>query len=113
MSDTPLRIGNKEFSSRLFLGTGKFSSPILMKESLIASGSQMVTVALRRADLSGTNDPSANILHFIDPAQYLILPNTSGANTAEDAIRLARLAAAAGLPNWFKLELHPDRKSVA
>jgi thiazole synthase len=63
---------------------------------------------LRRADLSGRRDPFANILEFIDPAQYLILPNTSGAMNAEEAIRLARLAAAAGLPKWIKLEIHPD-----
>lgn len=65
-------------------------------------------MALRRADLSGERDPFANILEFIDPARYLILPNTSGAMNAEEAVRLARLARAAGLPNWVKLEIHPD-----
>src|SRR5439155_14005701 len=65
-------------------------------------------VALRRADLSGQHDPFANILEFIDPKRYLILPNTSVAMTAEEAVRLARLARAAGLPNWIKLEIHPD-----
>jgi thiazole synthase len=65
-------------------------------------------VALRRADLSGRRDPFANILEFIDPRKYLLLPNTSGANTAEEAVRLARLAVTAGLPNWVKLEIHPD-----
>ncbi len=68
----------------------------------------MVTVALRRADLSGERDPFANILEFIDPTKYLVLPNTSGAMNAEEAVRLARLARAAGLPNWVKLEIHPD-----
>jgi thiazole synthase len=68
----------------------------------------MVTVALRRADLSGQKDPFANILEFIDPQRYLILPNTSGAMNAAEAVRLARLARAAGLPNWVKLEIHPD-----
>jgi len=68
----------------------------------------MVTVALRRADLSGQKDPFANILEFIDPAKYLLLPNTSGAMNAEEAVRLARLADAAGLPQWIKLEIHPD-----
>jgi thiazole synthase len=68
----------------------------------------MVTVALRRADLSGRKDPFANILEFIDPLKYLLLPNTSGAMNAKEAVRLARLAAAAGLPNWVKLEIHPD-----
>jgi thiazole synthase len=63
---------------------------------------------LRRADLSGKKDPYANILEFIDPKRYLILPNTSGAMNAEEAVRLSRLAAAAGLPKWIKLEIHPD-----
>lgn len=104
----PLVIAGREFSSRLFLGTGKFSSGEVMSRALEASGAQMVTVALRRADLSGKNDPFANILEFIDSSRYLLLPNTSGANTAEEAVRLARLAAAAGLPKWIKLEIHPD-----
>src|SRR5207244_9378402 len=66
------------------------------------------TVALRRADLSGRHDPFANILDFIDPKKFLLLPNTSGARDANDAVRIARLAASAGLPNWVKLEIHPD-----
>ena len=104
----PLVIAGREFSSRLFLGTGKFSSGEVMREALEASGTQIVTVALRRADLSGKGDPFANILEFIDPKRYLLLPNTSGANTAEEALRLARLSEAAGLPKWIKLEIHPD-----
>ncbi|MCC6233620.1 MAG: thiazole synthase [Verrucomicrobiales bacterium] len=103
-----LVIAGREFPSRLILGTGKFSSPEAMRDALEASGCGMVTVALRRADLSGRKDPFANILEFIDPAKYLILPNTSGAMNAEEAVRLARLARAAGLPNWVKLEIHPD-----
>lgn len=103
-----LVIAGRSFSSRLFLGTGKFSSPEAMREALAASGTEMVTVALRRADLTGTRDPFANILDFIDPAKYLLLPNTSGAMNATEAVRLARLAAAAGLPKWVKLEIHPD-----
>ena len=79
-----------------------------MRDALDASGTQIVTVALRRADLTGKHDPFANILEFIDPKRYLLLPNTSGANTAEEAVRLARLAVAAGLPKWVKLEIHPD-----
>jgi thiazole synthase len=79
-----------------------------MRDALAASGTQIVTVALRRADLSGKSDPFANILDFIDPEKYLLLPNTSGAMNAEEAVRLARLAAAAGLPKWVKLEIHPD-----
>lgn len=79
-----------------------------MRGALAASGTEIVTVALRRADLSGRRDPFANILEFIDPARFLILPNTSGAMNAEEAVRLARLALAAGLPKWIKLEIHPD-----
>src|SRR5512136_2392054 len=104
----PLVIAGREFRSRLLLGTGKFPSPESMRDALAASGTQMVTVALRRADLSGRKDPFANILEFIDQNRYLLLPNTSGAMNAEEAVRLARLAVAAGLPKWVKLEIHPD-----
>ena len=103
-----LRIADRTFTSRLLAGTGKYPSPEAMRDGLEASGTQIVTVALRRANLSGKADPFANILEFIDPAKYLLLPNTSGANTAEEAVRLARLAVTAGLPNWVKLEIHPD-----
>ncbi len=108
MSSSLLRIAGREFSSRLFLGTGKFSSNETMRDALAASGTQIVTVALRRVDLSGKNDPFANILDFIDPTKYLLLPNTSGAMDAVEAVRLARLAEAAGMPKWVKLEIHPD-----
>ena len=107
-SHGPLVIAGRIFRSRLILGTGKFSSPEAMRAALEASGAEMVTVALRRADLSGKKDPFANILEFIDPDKFLLLPNTSGAMNAEEAVRLARLAAAAGLPKWVKLEIHPD-----
>jgi len=103
-----LVIAGREFHSRLLVGTGKFASPELMRDALAASGTELVTVALRRADLTGKHDPFANILEFIDPKRYLLLPNTSGAMNAKDAVRLARLAAAAGLPKWIKLEIHPD-----
>jgi thiazole synthase len=106
--NSPLVIAGREFSSRLLLGTGKFSSNESMRDALEASGTEIVTVALRRADLSGTKDPFANILDFIDPEKYLLLPNTSGAINADEAVRLARLAATAGLPKWVKLEIHPD-----
>src|SRR5437588_142446 len=110
MSDKPskLKIADREFSSRLLVGTGKFASNELMRDALIASGTELVTVALRRADVSGKHDPFANILDFIDPKRFLLLPNTSGARNAEEAVRLARLAASAGLPKWIKLEIHPD-----
>src|SRR5215510_2125335 len=96
LTNQSLAIAGRIFRSRLILGTGKFSSPEAMRDALEASGSEMVTVALRRADLSGKKDPFANILEFIDPHKYLLLPNTSGALNAEEAVRLARLAAAAG-----------------
>lgn len=105
---SPLIIAGREFHSRLFLGTGKFPSHELMRDALAASGTEIVTVALRRVDLSGQLDPYANLLEFIDPEKYLILPNTSGAMNAGEAVRLARLAVAAGLPKWVKLEIHPD-----
>ncbi|HWW02629.1 MAG TPA: thiazole synthase [Candidatus Acidoferrum sp.] len=108
LSNQPLVIAGRIFRSRLLLGTGKFSSPETMRAALEASGTELVTVALRRADLSGKKDPFANILEFIDPKRFLLLPNTSGAMNAEEAVRLARLAAAAGLPKWVKLEIHPD-----
>jgi thiazole synthase len=108
ISNQTLTIAGRNFGSRLIVGTGKFSSPERMRDALAASGTEIVTVALRRADLSGQKDPFANILDFIDGKKYLILPNTSGAQNAAEAVRLARLAAAAGLPKWIKLEIHPD-----
>ena len=110
MADKPskLKIADREFTSRLILGTGKFASNELMRDALIASGTELVTVALRRADISGKHDPFANILDFVDPKRFLLLPNTSGARNAQEAVRLARLAASAGLPTWIKLEIHPD-----
>jgi thiazole synthase len=108
ITNRPWIIAGRSFQSRLILGTGKFSSPESMRSALEASGAEMVTVALRRVDLSGQKDPFADILEFIDATKYLLLPNTSGALNAEEAVRLARLAAAAGLPKWVKLEIHPD-----
>src|SRR6267378_7504877 len=110
MADKPSKhkIADREFASRLLVGTGKFASNELMRDALIASGTELVTVALRRADISGKRDPFANILDFIDPKRFLLLPNTSGARNAGEAVRLARLAASAGLPKWIKLEIHPD-----
>ncbi len=104
----PLVIAGRSFSSRLLVGTGKFSSNEAMRDALDASGTEIVTVALRRANLSNEPDAFADILSFIDPQRYLILPNTSGAMNAGEAVRLARLAATAGLPMWVKLEIHPD-----
>lgn len=104
----PLTIADRTFTSRLMAGTGKFASNELMRDTLASSGTEIVTVALRRVDLTGGDDPQANILKFIDPEKYLLLPNTSGAIDADEAVRLARLAVAAGMPKWVKLEIHPD-----
>jgi thiazole synthase len=102
----PLTIGDRTFGSRLIVGTGKFGSYPVMRDALEASGTEMVTVALRRVDLQATGGP--DILEFIDPERYLVLPNTSGAMDADEAVRLARLARAAGLPQWVKLEVTPE-----
>ena len=100
-----LVIAGREFGSRLLTGTGKFRSPSEMVAAIKASGSQIVTVALRRVDL---DDPEDHILKYLDPEEYLILPNTSGARDAEEAVRLARLARAAGVSDWVKLEVTPE-----
>ncbi len=106
MADTDiLKIADREFNSRLLVGTGKFSSGKEMAKALDASGCEIVTVALRRVDL---DDPNDDMLSFIDTDRYLLLPNTSGARDAEEAIRLARLARAAGCEPWVKLEVTPD-----
>jgi thiazole synthase len=101
-------IAGRTFSSRLIVGTGKFGSFEVMRRALEASGTEIVTVALRRVDLDATGGP--DILEFIDAARYLLLPNTSGAMDAGEAVRLARLARAAGMPTWIKLEVTPDPK---
>src|SRR6201988_855632 len=103
-----LEIADRTFESRLLVGTGKFANNALIGGAQQASGPQIVTVAFSRADLSGKHDPFADILDYIDPNRYLLLPNTSGAITAKEAVRMARLAASAGLPKWVKLEIHPD-----
>jgi thiazole synthase len=106
ISNDPLVIAGRTFASRLIVGTGKFGSYEVMRDALEASGTEMVTVALRRVDIEATG--GADILEFIDPARYLLLPNTSGAVDADEAVRLARLARAAGLPTWIKLEVTPE-----
>ena len=104
----PLTIGNRTFKSRLILGTGKYRSYEEMNASFEASGAEMITVALRRLDL---DDPSKRtLLDYIDWNKYVILPNTAGARTAEEAIRTARLARAMGLSDLVKLEVIPDSK---
>ncbi|HYH27825.1 MAG TPA: thiazole synthase, partial [Actinomycetota bacterium] len=106
MTNDPLLISGRSFSSRLLVGTGKFGSFEVMRDALEASGAEMVTVALRRVDLEATGGP--DILEFIDTQRFLLLPNTSGAVDAEEAVRLARLARAAGMPTWVKLEVTPE-----
>ena len=100
-----LVIAGREFDSRLLVGTGKFASPKVMAQALAASGAQIVTVALRRVDIDNANDDT---LREIDRDRYLLLPNTSGARDADEAVRLSRLARAATDINWVKLEVTPD-----
>ena len=102
----PLIIAGRVFRSRLMIGTGKFPSAQSLREAIEASGAEIVTVALRRVDLSNPDD--GGILSAIDANEQLILPNTSGARTADEAVRLAHLARAAGLEPWVKLELTPE-----
>lgn len=105
-SDDLFIIGGKEFSNRLFTGTGKFASKSHIPLMLEASGSQMITVALRRVDFGGKDE---NILNFI-PKNVTLLPNTSGARTAEEAIRIARIAREAGCGDFIKIEVITDSK---
>ncbi len=102
-----LHIGDKTFRSRLFTGTGKFGSHKIMQEALIASGTQLTTVALRRVDVRKAND---EMLTYLKHPQWNLLPNTSGVRTAKEAIFAAQLAREALGTNWLKLEIHPDPK---
>jgi thiazole synthase len=105
MLDDFLEIGGKKFKSRLFIGTGKFSSTAAMKDAILESGSEFVTVALRRVNLDNPND---DILSGIDRKKIELLPNTSGARNAEEAIRLANLSRTMGGGDFIKLEVIPD-----
>jgi thiazole synthase len=100
-----LIIAGRKFHSRLFIGTGKFSSSSHLAQAIEASGAEIVTVALRRVDITNQND---DMLAAIDRSKYLLLPNTSGARTADEAVRLSRMARAATGINWVKLEVTPD-----
>lgn len=102
-----LKIADKTFKSRLFTGTGKFSSSQLMADALLASGSELVTVALKRVDIAAKEDDI--LTHLKDP-QFNLLPNTSGVRTAKEAVFAAELAREALETNWLKLEIHPDPK---
>ncbi|MBS1646693.1 MAG: thiazole synthase [Bacteroidetes bacterium] len=103
----PLVIANKTFHSRLFTGTGKFSSSLLMEEALLASGSELVTVALKRVD---TQNPNDDILKHLAHPQFNLLPNTSGVRNAKEAVFAAQMAREALETHWLKLEIHPDPK---
>jgi thiazole synthase len=105
-TEDPLVIAGRSFNSRLLIGTGKFPSTQSLRDAVEASESEIITVALRRVDLDRPDDDS--IMPALDPEKQLILPNTSGARTAEEAVRLAQLARAAGLEPWVKLELTPE-----
>lgn len=102
-----LKVADKEFSSRLFTGTGKFSSNQVMEEALLASGSELVTVALKRVDVENEQD---DIIQHVSHEQFHLLPNTSGVRNAKEAVFAAQLAREALETNWLKLEIHPDPK---
>jgi thiazole synthase len=104
IANDSLVIAGREFRSRLITGSGKYPSFPVMREAALASGCELLTVAVRRIDFDA---PGEDITSYL-PDGILLLPNTSGAETAEDAIRLARLARAGGLPDWVKLEVIPD-----
>lgn len=103
----PLRIAGHEFQSRLLVGTGKYATGAQMAASLDATGAQIVTVAIKRIQFDKPADP---ILHHLDRARYQLLPNTSGAHTAREAILAAHMAREALHTHWLKLEIHPDPK---
>ena len=110
MFDDPLVIAGRSFRSRLIVGTGKYPSNAIMADAHGASGADMITVAVRRVNV--TDRSKESLLDFIDPARVFILPNTAGCYTAEDAIRTAHLAREVGLSNWVKLEVIGDERTL-
>ena len=110
MTDTALTIAGRTFQSRLIVGTGKYSSNVVMAQAHAASGADMVTVAVRRVNISDRSKES--LLDYIDTARMFILPNTAGCYTADEAVRTARLAREAGLSNWVKLEVIGDERTL-
>ncbi len=108
--DAPLEIGGRTFRSRLIVGTGKYRTNQEMVDAIRASGADMVTVAVRRVDLDRTK--SEGILHHLDPDEFFLLANTAGCYTAEDAVRYARLARAAGFNEFVKLEVIGDERTL-
>src|SRR6059058_2486571 len=105
-----LTIAGKTFTSRLIVGTGKYSSPSVMVRAHEASGAEMITVAVRRVNISDRSKES--LLDYIDTSKYFLLPNTAGCYTADEAIRTARLGREAGLSNWVKLEVIGDERTL-
>ncbi len=103
-------IGDRTFTSRLIVGTGKYRTNHEMVDAIRASGAEMVTVAVRRVDLDRSVEEG--ILHHLDPAEFFLLPNTAGCYTAADALRYARLGRAAGLNDWVKLEVIGDERTL-
>lgn len=110
MSDTPFVIAGRTFRSRLIVGTGKYPSHEVMRQAHVASGADMVTVAVRRVNLSDRSQES--LLDYIDTASIFLLPNTAGCYTADEAVRTARLGREAGLSNWVKLEVIGDERTL-
>jgi thiazole synthase len=108
--DSPLTIAGREFRSRLMVGTGKYASNELMVDAIEGSGAEIVTVAVRRVDLDRANDEG--ILHHLDPEELFLLANTAGCYSADEAIRYARLARAAGFNEWVKLEVIGDKETL-
>ncbi len=106
----PLTIAGREFRSRLMVGTGKYRSNADMTRAIEASGAEVVTVAVRRVDLNRANEEG--ILNHLDPSQFFLLANTAGCYTADEAIRYARLARAAGFNEWVKLEVIGDQETL-
>src|SRR5574340_440618 len=106
----PLVIAGRPFRSRLIVGTGKYSTFQVMREAHEASGADMVTVAVRRVNISDRSKES--LLDYIDSSKMFILPNTAGCCTADEAVRTERLAREAGLSNWVKLEVIGDEKTL-
>ncbi len=102
-------LGGRAFRSRLLVGTGKYATFPLMKEALETSGTEIVTVAVRRVNLDRSSE---SLLDYVDPNRYLVLPNTAGCYTEEEAVRTAYLAREAGLSNWIKLEVIGDEKTL-
>jgi len=109
-SEDVLKIGEHSFRSRLFVGTGKYASFEVMGQALAETGAEVITVAVRRVDLSG--DPSKNLLNFIDRERYTLLPNTAGCFNMEDAIRTAHLGRELGISDMVKLEVLGDPRTL-